>query len=150
LLTLKVGTAAPMHTKSVVTPTRSCVAGECGVGKVAVQIRRRPQPSGAIVTTSTATAEAILREFDAAWRDDTPIFGCCRKAVSTAVEDADLLEVATLGVTERVQTLRASVDADIPGHLESHRCCAGHIADLAFDLPAMVTAGADLSENVPS
>jgi hypothetical protein len=102
------------------------------------------------VTTSTAAAEAVLGEFDAAWRDDTPIFGCCRKAVTTAVEDADLLEIATLGVTDRVQTLRAAVDADIPGHLESHRCCSGHIADLAFDLPSMVTAGAGIEEDVTS
>jgi hypothetical protein len=102
------------------------------------------------VTISTAAAELVLREFDAAWRDDTPIFGCCRKAVTTAVEDADLLEIATRDVTHRVQTLRAAVEAAVPGHLESHRCCAGHIADLAFDLPSMVAAGAPVGEDVTS
>jgi hypothetical protein len=92
------------------------------------------------VTTSTAAVESVLREFDAAWRDDTPIFGCCRKAVARAVEGMDLLDVATRDVTDRVQALRASVEEDMPGHLEAHRCCAGHLADVAFDLPGMFTA----------
>jgi hypothetical protein len=95
------------------------------------------------VTTSTA-AEAVLSEFESAWRDDTPVFGCCRKTVATAVEEQDLLEIATRDVTDRVQALRHAVDTELPGHLEAHRCCAGHLADLAFDLPAMFTStGAD-------
>jgi hypothetical protein len=89
------------------------------------------------VTTSTAAAESVLQEFEAAWRDDTPIFGCCRKAVAAAVDRMDLLDVATREVTDRVQALRAAVEDRLPGHLESHRCCAGHLADLAFDLPGM-------------
>jgi hypothetical protein len=92
------------------------------------------------VTTSTAAAESVLREFDTAWRDDTPIFGCCRKAVASAIEGMDLLDLATREVTDRVQALRASVEQDLPGHLEAHRCCAGHLADLAFDLPTMFAA----------
>lgn len=92
------------------------------------------------MTTSTAASESVLREFDAAWRDDTPVFGCCRKAVASAVDSMDLLDLATREVTDRVQALRASVEEDIPGHLEAHRCCAGHLADLAFDLPGMFTA----------
>jgi hypothetical protein len=92
------------------------------------------------VTTSTSAAQAVLSEFEAAWRDDTPIFGCCRKAVASAVEDIDLLDVSTREVTDRVQALRASVEGDMPGHLEAHRCCAGHLADLAFDLPTMFAA----------
>lgn len=96
------------------------------------------------MTTSTTAAEAVLREFEAAWRDDTPVFGCCRKTVGTAVEGQDLLEVATRDVNDRVQALRGAVEADLPGHLEAHRCCAGHLADLAFDLPSMFTsAGSD-------
>jgi hypothetical protein len=98
------------------------------------------------VTTSTAAAEAVLSEFEAAWRDDTPVFGCCRKAVTSAVQDMDLLDLATREVTDRVQALRASVDADMPGHLEAHRCCAGHLADLAFDLPSMFAAMAMADE----
>jgi hypothetical protein len=90
------------------------------------------------VTTSTAAAEAVLSQFEAAWRDDTPVFGCCRKAVASAVTDnMDLLDLATREVTDRVQSLRAAVEAEMPGHLEAHRCCAGHLADLAFDLPSM-------------
>jgi hypothetical protein len=100
------------------------------------------------VNTSTAAAEAVLGEFEAAWRDDTPVFGCCRKAVATAVEDADLLEIATQEVTTRVQTLRQAVEAEMPGHVESHRCCAGHIADLAFDLPSLVAVSSDLDEEI--
>lgn len=92
------------------------------------------------MTTSTAAAEAVLREFEAAWRDDTPIFGCCRKAVAAAVDGTDLLDIATREVTDRVQALRARVEEALPGHLEAHRCCAGHLADLAFDLPGMFTA----------
>ena len=92
--------------------------------------------------TGTVAAEAVLEEFAGAWRDDTPIFGCCRRAVETAVAGTDVLEASTLDVTARVQTLREAVEAELPGHLDSHRCCAGHIADLAFDLPGIL-AGAE-------
>lgn len=66
-----------------------------------------------------------------------PVFGCCRKAVAAAVEHMDLLHLASRDVTDRVQDMRAAVDEQLPGHLETHRCCAGHLADLAFDLPGM-------------
>lgn len=89
-------------------------------------------------STQTAAAERIRAEFAGAWRDDTPIFGCCTKSVAAATADLDLLEVATQDVTTRVQALRAAVEAERPGHLATHRCCAGHLADLAFDLPALV------------
>lgn len=88
--------------------------------------------------SSTAVAETVLREFGGAWRDDTPVFGCCRRAVEAAVTDTDILDLATLDVTARVQALRAAVDAHMPDHMDSHRCCAGHVADLAFDLPDLV------------
>lgn len=88
-------------------------------------------------TRSTPTADTILREFEQAWRDDTPVFGCCRKAVGVAVR-LDLLEIATYDATARVQELRRGVEEELPGHLEAHRCCAGHLADLAFDLPSLV------------
>lgn len=110
------------------------------------------QPPDAIPTgvrmpaTPTTAAQAVLREFDGAWRDDTPIFACCRRSVATALEHADLLEIATLDVTARVQALRSAVEREMPGHLTAHRCCAGHLADLAFDLPGMlapVGQGAD-------
>ena len=92
------------------------------------------------MTTSTAVAESVIREFEAAWRDETPVFGCCRKAVAAAVEDMDLLDLATREVTDRVQTLRSALDERLPGHLETHRCCSGHVADLAFDLPGMLSS----------
>ena len=87
---------------------------------------------------SSTAAERLLGEFEGAWRDDTPIFGCCRKAVETAVAGTDVVNAATLDVTARVQALREAVEAEMPGHLESHRCCAGHVADLAFDLPDLL------------
>lgn len=93
--------------------------------------------------SSTAVAETVLEEFDAAWRDDTPIFGCCRKAVETAVEEVDLASVATLDATARVTAMREAVDAQLPDHLSSHRCCAGHLADLAFDLPGLLAPVVD-------
>lgn len=86
----------------------------------------------------TAPLDSILRQFEGAWRDDTPVFGCCRRAVEMAVHEVDLLELATMDVTARVQELRAGVDAQLPDHLDSHRCCAGHLADLAFDLPDLI------------
>jgi hypothetical protein len=92
----------------------------------------------------TAAADRLLREFDAPWRDDTPVFGCCRKAVAAAVEHTDPLAVGALDVTARVQALRDAVDRELPGHLDTHRCCANHLADLAFDLPELVPAGAEV------
>ena len=90
------------------------------------------------MTASAAAADTLLKEFEGAWRDDTPVFGCCRKTVAAAVEGTDVLEVASLDVTSRVQALRAAVEARMPGHLDTHRCCAGHLADLAFDLPDLL------------
>lgn len=91
-----------------------------------------------MVATSSTAAEAVLREFEGAWRGETPIFGCCRKVVESAVAEGDVVEAVTLDVTARVQALRAAVEQELPGHMESHRCCAGHIADLAFDLPDII------------
>lgn len=88
--------------------------------------------------TPLAAANKLTREFETPWRDDTPVFGCCRKAVQTAVENADVLEIVTHDATARVRALRDAVETEIPGHLEAHRCCAGHLADLAFDLPDML------------
>lgn len=91
-----------------------------------------------MTASSTTVNERLLREFDAAWRDDTPVFGCCRKAVATAVEHADVLAIAPLDATARVRALREAVEEQLPGHLATHRCCAGHLADLAFDLPDLL------------
>jgi hypothetical protein len=90
------------------------------------------------MTGTTAAAELLRSEFDSAWRDDTPVFGCCRKAVTVAVDELDAYELAPLDVTTRVRALRDAVDAELPGHLASHRCCANHLADLAFDLPTLL------------
>ena len=89
-------------------------------------------------TTPAAVAPAILEEFEGAWRDDVPVFGCCRKSVATVVERADLVEVAAMDVTDRVAAIRAAVEAEQPGHFDTHRCCAGHLANLAFDLPELI------------
>lgn len=93
--------------------------------------------------TRTTAAGAVLEEFDAAWRDDVPVFGCCRKSVGMAVANLDLVEVASLDVTSRVQTLRAAVEREQPGHLDTHRCCAGHLANVAFDLPDLIAPASE-------
>jgi hypothetical protein len=38
-----------------------------------------------MTATSVTSADRLLEEFDAAWRDGTPVFGCCRKSVAVAV-----------------------------------------------------------------
>lgn len=88
--------------------------------------------------TPLTAANQLTQEFETAWRDDTPVFGCCRKAVNTAVDNVDVLEIVTQDATARVRALREAVEAETPGHLEAHRCCAGHLADLAFDLPELL------------
>lgn len=90
------------------------------------------------MTGTAATASTLLEEFEGAWRDDTPIFGCCRKSVTTAVENADILSIVPLDPAARVRALREAVESSMPGHLDTHRCCAGHLADLAFDLPDLL------------
>jgi hypothetical protein len=80
----------------------------------------------------------MLREFEGAWRDGSPVFGCCRRAIATAIDDTDLVELATADPARRVQMLREPVEAATPGHLASHRCCANHLADLAFDAPELI------------
>jgi hypothetical protein len=88
--------------------------------------------------TAAAANDRLLEEFQNAWRDDTPVFGCCRKSVATAVDNLDVADVAPQDATARVQALRQAVEDESPGHLDAHRCCAGHLADLAFDLPDLV------------
>jgi hypothetical protein len=95
-------------------------------------------------TPSTAVTH-LLRQYENAWKDDTPVFGCCRKSVAAAVDHVDVYEIATQDVTARVQALRSAVDRQAPGYFDSHRCCAGHLADLAFDLPDLL-APADRGE----
>jgi hypothetical protein len=86
----------------------------------------------------TAAAARLLQEFDSPWRDDTPVFGCCRKSVAAAVHRTDSLAIVSLDATARVRALRDAVELELPGHLDSHRCCANHLADLAFDLPELL------------
>ncbi|MDP9405124.1 MAG: hypothetical protein M3O86_00760 [Actinomycetota bacterium] len=88
--------------------------------------------------TPPAVTAALLARFEGAWRDDTPIFGCCRKSVATAVEGADIPAIATLDPAARVRALRAAVEEHTPGYFGTHRCCAGHVTDLAFDLPDLL------------
>ena len=94
--------------------------------------------------TPSAAAGALLKEFEGAWRDDTPIFGCCRKSVHVAVEHADIVTIAALDPAARVRALREIVEAQMPGHLDTHRCCSGHIADMAFDLPDLMAPTAEV------
>ena len=89
--------------------------------------------------TQTPAADALLEQFEGPWRDDTPVFGCCRKAVAAALAHVDALTLISLDATARVRALRDAVEHQLPGHLSAHRCCAGHLADLAFDLPELLT-----------
>lgn len=91
-----------------------------------------------MTATSVTSADRLVEEFDAAWRDGTPVFGCCRKSVAIAVENVDIAALTPQDATARVQALREAVESELPGHLAAHRCCAGHLADLAFDLPDLV------------
>jgi len=97
-----------------------------------------------MTTSPSAAAGALLKEFEGAWRDDTPIFGCCRKSVTVAVENADIAAIGTLDPAARVRALRDVVEAQMPGHLDAHRCCAGHLADMAFDLPDLLAPTAEV------
>ncbi|MPZ72677.1 MAG: hypothetical protein GEU74_05505 [Nitriliruptorales bacterium] len=91
-----------------------------------------------MTVTPSAVANALLKEFEGAWRDDTPIFACCRRSVTTVVENADINKIAAADPVARVRALRDVLEAENPGHLDTHRCCAGHLADLAFDLPDLM------------
>ena len=99
-----------------------------------------------MTSTPLAAANRLTREFEGAWRDDTPVFACCRKTVHTAVDSTDALELVALDATARVRALRDAVEAEMPGHLDAHRCCAGHLADLAFDLPELLAPAAGRGE----
>ena len=91
-----------------------------------------------MTSTPLTAANRLVAEFDGPWRDDTPVFGCCRKTVQIAVDGVDALELVALDATARVRALREAVEAESPGHLDAHRCCAGHLADIAFDLPDLL------------
>lgn len=93
--------------------------------------------------TAVEAATRVNAEFETPWRDEVPVFACCRKSVAAAVDRVDLLEVASMDVTARVAALRSAVDDTMPGHLAAHRCCAGHLANLAFDLPDLVVPAED-------
>lgn len=90
--------------------------------------------------TEAPAVDRIVAQFDQAWRDETPIFGCCRKAVKVALRGADPRALVDLDPAARVRALHAAVEAELPGHLDGHRCCRGHLADLAFDLPDLFEA----------
>lgn len=93
----------------------------------------------ATLTVTSAGARAVLLEqFEDAWRDGAPVFACCRRSVAIAVEHLDVVELTTADPTARVHQLRDPVEAAQPGHLDSHRCCANHLADLAFDAPDLI------------
>ena len=86
------------------------------------------------MTTNAPVRESLLAEFDQAWRGGSPVFACCRRAVGIALEDVDTADLRHEDATTRVTALRDAVEAQLPGHLDGHRCCVGHLADVAFDL----------------
>lgn len=90
------------------------------------------------MTINAPAAHDLLAEFDQPWRGGTPVFGCCRKVIVAALEHADPVALLAQDVTARVTTLREVVEVEMPEHLEAHRCCVGHLADLAFDLPELL------------
>ena len=87
---------------------------------------------------SKSATSVVTEAFEGPWRDDAPVFGCCRRTVARAADAADLHDLATRDVTTRVRRLREVVEQEAPGHLASHRCCVGHLADLGFDLPDLL------------
>jgi len=91
-----------------------------------------------MTATPSTAADTLLKEFEGPWRDETPVFGCCRKAVAAAVDHVDVYAIVSLDATARVRALREAVEQEMPGHLDAHRCCSGHLADLAFDLPDLL------------
>jgi hypothetical protein len=91
--------------------------------------------------TQQIAADALVQQFEGPWRDDTPVFGCCRKAVAAALAGVDPVSLIPLDATARVRALREAIERQLPGHLSAHRCCSGHLADLAFDLPDLLTPG---------
>lgn len=84
---------------------------------------------------TTLKQAELLAQFDQPWRDGTPVFACCRKTVEHAINTVDLDALACEPVARRVEVLR---DTASPQHLAGHRCCVGHLADLAFDLPSLM------------
>lgn len=90
--------------------------------------------------TMSMAREALIGQFQDAWRDGAPVFACCRRTVALAVEQTDVFELATADPARRVHMLRAPVEAALPDHLAGHRCCANHLADLAFDAPDLIAA----------
>jgi hypothetical protein len=86
------------------------------------------------LTTNAPVRDTLLAEFDQAWRGGAPVFACCRRSVGIALERVDTGVLAFEDVTTRVRTLRDAVESELPGHLDGHRCCVGHLADVAFDL----------------
>lgn len=92
------------------------------------------------MTVDRAGARAALRaQFEDAWRDGAPVFACCRRSVAAAVERVDVVELTTADPTTRVHLLRTPLEASQPGHLAGHKCCANHLADLAFDAPELLS-----------
>ncbi len=92
--------------------------------------------------TNAPARDSLIAEFDQPWRGGSPVFGCCRKAVGAALDRVDTVALLAMDVTTRVTALRDAVEAEMPGHLEGHRCCVGHLADLAFDLPDLMAVDA--------
>lgn len=91
-----------------------------------------------MTVSPSAVTKDLLAEYEGPWHDNTPVFACCRRSVAIALERVDVADVATMDVTSRVLALRAAVEDELPDHLATHRCCAGHLADLAFDLPDLL------------
>lgn len=94
------------------------------------------------MTTNPSVIDDMLEEFEQPWRGGAPVFACCRRAVGVVLSSTDAEALLSADATTRVTTLRDALEEAIPGHLEAHRCCVGHLADLAFDLPDYVPATA--------
>lgn len=85
--------------------------------------------------------QALEAQWSGPWREDVPVFGCCRHAVTVAlVHTKDLREVALLQATERVEALTGTVNRVWFDQADTHACCKRHIVDLALDLPAALAS----------
>lgn len=97
-------------------------------------------PTATTTVPGSGSRATLIEQFEDAWRDGAPVFACCRRSVATAVEHVDVVALVSAGPAERVHMLRAPVEEAQPGFLAGHRCCANHLADLAFDAPDLIAS----------
>lgn len=84
--------------------------------------------------------DPAIRAFAAEWggpyREDVPVFGCCRHAVNIVLTCSAIRNVAELSAADRVKWITGFVNDTSFDQASTHACCQRHLIDLAIDLPA--------------